>query len=459
MRIIICGGGRVGYNLAAYLSRQKNDVTFIDNDEAIIHEINTGLDVNTILGSAANPNIQQQAGAGDADVIIAVTGIDEVNMVICQVAHSLFNVPKKIARIRQRAFRDQEWSNLFSRAHMPIDCIISPEEEIANDITNRLNFFGVQNFVSIQQDQAHIVSIQCHDHCPLLNTTISQLPELFPQVSFEIIAIRRQGRSFFPQESDQIFKNDQVFVLCHVDDTANIVSYFGYEQENEDSHTIIVGGGSVGRNLIDKLYEDRVRHHITVIEENSDRAFALSQDYEDVIVLNSSGLDRQSLAEAGVGSHCNLIIVTDDDETNILISLLARQFEYGNVMSLVNKNTYHDVVSQLACGSTISPQSVTTSEILRYLDKGGVRSVFSPPDQSWEAFEITIGNNSPHLGQKLGHVNNRCPGVIYALLRDEELIYIKDEPTLQRDDVIILLADYGLHEKINDYFTPSLNIF
>ena len=193
MRVIVCGAGQVGYNIAAYLAKEENDVTVVDKNPELISQINNDLDVNGIVGYASNPDIMNAAGANEADMIVAVTYSDEVNMVACQIGHSLFGIPKKIARIREQAYLQPEWANLFSRAHMPIDVIISPEVVIAKDIYQRLAVPGTTYVTVLADGLAHVIGVICEENCPVINTPIGQLEYLFPDLSFQNVLVQKRG--------------------------------------------------------------------------------------------------------------------------------------------------------------------------------------------------------------------------------------------------------------------------
>ena len=257
MRVIICGAGQVGYNIAEYLAKEENDVTVVDIGRELISRINDELDVNAILGHASNPDTLKLAGANDADMIVAVTQSDEVNMVACQIGHSLFGIPKKIARVREQAYLQPEWSNLFSRAHMPIDVIISPEVIVAQDIYQRLAVPGT-TFVNILADGlAHMIGVVCEEDCPVINTPLGQLNNLFPDLSFQVLAILRDNKPIIPDETDQLEVDDEVFFIVDTKHLKRVMTAFGHE-EDEARRIVIAGGGNIGITLA-KLIQSQFR--------------------------------------------------------------------------------------------------------------------------------------------------------------------------------------------------------
>ena len=231
MRVIVCGAGQVGYSIAAYLCKEDNDVTVIDTNARLMAQINDELDVNGITGHASNPEILNMAGANEADMLIAVTHSDEVNMVACQVGHSLFSVPKKIARIRQQDYLMPAWSNLFSRAHMPIDVIISPEQVIAEDIYERLSVPGTTFVITLAEGKAHMVGVICGEDCPVVNTPIRQLESLFSGLSFKIMGILRNNKPIIPTADEQLFIGDEVYFVADTRHLGRVMSAFGHEEK------------------------------------------------------------------------------------------------------------------------------------------------------------------------------------------------------------------------------------
>ena len=355
MRVIICGAGQVGFSIAAYLSRENNDITVIDHNAEMIARVNMDLDANGILGSASSPEVLDAAGASDADMIVAVTHQDEVNMVACQVAHSLFNVPKKIARIRDQVFREPAWANLFSRAHMPIDVIISPEEEVAKAVEMRLSVPGTTSVTPMADGRLYLCGVLCEQDCPLVNTPLKQLNALFPDMHVKIAAIVRNGKPFVPGANDQMLIGDEVVFVAQTQQLTRVLAGFGHE-EQKARHVIIVGGGNIGLSLINKIKDSHEEVSLKVIESNSERATKLSEELEGVLILNASGLDRKVLEEANIAETETLIAITDDDETNILASLLARQYGCNRVIPLVNKGSYGSLTGTLGSGLLFPPR-------------------------------------------------------------------------------------------------------
>ncbi|MEM6812393.1 MAG: Trk system potassium transporter TrkA [Pseudomonadota bacterium] len=458
MRVIICGAGLVGYSIASYLSRENNDITVIDHSPSAISKINSELDANGIVGSAASPEIMQAAGANDADMVIAVTESDEVNMVSCQVAHSLFNVPKKIARIRDQVFLDPIWANLFSRAHMPIDVIISPEMEVANAVEKRLSVPGTTCIMSLEQEKLMFYGIYCDENCPLVNTPLRQLAELFPDIHANIVLINRNGKSFIPSPDDQMLIGDEVFLVSITDHIDRVLSGFGYEEEKARK-IIIVGGGNIGLSLVNQLHSSDHNIRIKLIESDHDRAVFLSDKLEDITVINASGLERAILEEAGIDKAQTFISVTENDETNILSALLAKQYGCKRVFPLVNKNTLSSLTASLGLGAIISPKALTVSTIMRHIRRGRIKAVHNVPGNIAEILEIEASDTLTFLNTPLKDVGFPKDTVVCSIERDNEIIIPDKNSVIKENDSVVILALRGQANKIEKMFSASMDLF
>ena len=238
MKVIICGAGQVGFHIASYLAGEQNDLTVIDQSADLIGQVNETLDVAAFVGNASQPDVLENAGAADADMIIAVTFADEVNMVACQVAHSLFNVPTKIARIRQQSFLQPVWADLFSRDHMPIDVIISPEIEVAQAISRRLAVPGAFDMIPLAEDKVRVIGVRCSEDCPIVHTPLRQLTELFPDLHIVIVGIVHEDAAFIPKSTDQMFPGDEVYFVADTEHVPRALAAFGYEEQ--EAHRLVI---------------------------------------------------------------------------------------------------------------------------------------------------------------------------------------------------------------------------
>lgn len=459
MRVIICGAGQVGYNIAAYLSREDNDVTVIDINPGLVARINDELDVNGIVGHASSPDILEKAGAKDADILLAVTHQDEVNMVACQVAHSLFNVPKKVARIREQAYLDPAWHNLFSRAHMPIDVIISPEIELSAAIEERLDLPGCTNVVSMADGKALLVNLICNDDCPLVNTPMNEIHKLFSDLSFQVLSIFRKGRMFIPSADDQMLIGDEVCFVVDKDHLDRAMIAFGHE-EKEARRITILGGGDVGAALASRLNETHKNLRINMIEPDQKRAAFLSSSLpESIVVINGNGLNQDIMAEAEISDTETLVAVTDDDETNILGALLAKQFGCERVIALVNKTIYSPIIHSLGIDSVISPRTNIVSRIMRHVRRGRIKGLYSLWNGVAEIMEIELSDTCSVVNTPIKELKLPESVIFGAIIRNESLLILDEDTTLHPKDRLILLAGREHAAQVEKMFSVQVELF
>lgn len=459
MRVIICGAGQVGYSIASYLSREENDITVVDLDARRIGQVNAELDANGLVGHAASPDILDKAGAKQADMIIAVTSSDEVNMVACQVAHSLFNVPRKIARIRERAFLDPAWSNLFSRAHMPIDVIISPEVEVANTIAKRLSVPGSTHLVSLADNRLYMVGILCSEETPLIQTPLRQLTELFPDAPVSIVGIIRGGKGFIPSADDQMLPGDEVFMIADSRQIDRLMGAFGHTTE-QARNIVIIGGGNVGYCLTRELQEREIDLNIKIIEYNLERAEYLSEHLKGVTILNGDGLDRNILDEASIASAHTMVAITNDDETNILSSLLSRQAGCRRVITLVNKQTYNSLIGTLGLGAIVSPRATTVSTIMQYVRRGRIKAVHNIRDGFGELIEAEASDSCPIANKMVGDLDLPEGIFIGAVVREDGSILMgRKETVIRPGDHVMVMALADQARKVEKLFSVHVDLF
>lgn len=458
MRAIICGAGQVGYHIASYLSQEENDVTLIDNNPSLIAEVNEVLDVNAIVGHASNPDVLDHAGANDADLIIAVTMSDEVNMVACQVAHSLFSVPKKIARIREQCYLDPAWSNLFSRAHMPIDVIISPEVVIAEDIYQRLAVPGTTSVIPLADEKAHVIGVVCNKDCPVINTPISQLKMLFPDLTFEVLGIMRGIQPIKPTDTEQLFVGDEVFIVVDTNHLGRLMSVFGHE-EKEARRIVVMGGGGIGYGLVKYLKEKTYGMQIKIIERSLERAQFLSEEFEDIIVLNGDGLGREILDEANIARAETFVAVTDDDENNILGSLLAKQYGAQRAITLVNNNVYSPLVGPLGVDAMISPRSTIVASVMQHIRRGRIHGIHPLRDGFAEIIEAEVTDSTEITNKTIEQLQLPENVVLGAIIRKEQVFIPGPKEQIKSGDVLIVMAEQKQVKAVEKMFSVQVNLF
>lgn len=437
MKIIICGAGRVGFYLAKYLSQEDHDIVVVDRDLDLIANINDKLDVRAVPGAASFPEVLDSgAGASDADMIIAVTRNDEMNMVICQVAHSLFQVPIKIARIRNREYLSDRWNSLFSPNNIPIDTVIFPELEVAKSIAKRLYAYGSFDLETLVDDTVAVVGVRCSHKSSLLRVPLRNMS--LSHFEMSVMAIVRNGRLFFPSGHDEIIENDEVYVVLSKDHINDCLKEFGFEPIEDKKGIIIVGAGEVAIHLAEILY-DTGNFSIKIIEKNKERAKEVAYRLPHISILSGDGLEDEILREAGIDDAHTVVSVTGDDETNVLTALLAKKYDVERTIALVDREVYSPLISSFNIDSIISPRAITASSILEHVRRGNVGEVYSVRDGIAEIFEMEITSTSSVIGSSPKSIQLPKGAHIAALVRGEKVVFDKNVE-IREDDRIIIIA-------------------
>ena len=404
MKVIICGAGQVGWQIARHLSSERNDVTVVDSDRDLVNRATDSLDVQGIAGFASYPDVLERAGAEDADMLIAATSSDEVNMVTCQVAHSIFTVPRKIARLRAQSYLEAMRSDLYRRDHMPIDVVISPEREVAEAALRRLRAPEAFDVESFMDGEARLLGLSLDADCPVLDTPLRQLSELFSTLRAVVVAVRRpRGTLFAPEPGDQLYAGDQVHVMCHAGDAERTQEIFGKSVRRQE-RVVIVGGGNVGLAVARALEQAPDRIRAKVIEKNRRCAERAAEALERTIVLQGDGLDMELLREANIDRADAVLCVTDDDKTNLLAAVRAKATGCRKTIALINDPTLVPLMTPLRVDAYINPRQTTVSSILRHVRHGRVRNVYSVGDAEGELIEAQVMSTSPLAGLRISEV-------------------------------------------------------
>ena len=439
MKVIICGAGQVGWQIARHLSGERNDVTVVDSDPDLVRRATDTLDVQGVAGYASYPDILDRAGARDADMVIAATHSDEVNMVTCQVAHSVFGINRKIARLRSQSYLTAIYSDLYRRDHMPIDVVISPEREVAAAALQRLSApaaFDTELFID---GQAQLLGITLDKDCPVLNTPLRQLTDLFSTLRVVVVGVRREGTLFAPEAGDQLFAGDEAYVFAHVDDVPRAMEVFGKTMRKQE-RVVLVGGGNVGLAVARALEGRTTRIRAKVIEKNRRCAELAAEALERTIVLPGDGLDVALLAEAGVRRADAMLAVTDDDKTNLLAAVRAKSEGCPYAIALINDPTLVPMMGPLGIDAYINPRATTVSSILRHIRHGRVRSVYSIGDADAEVIEAEVLSTSPMAGQRINEIDFPEGVLIGAVRKGEDVIRPVGKTRIDEGDVVAIFA-------------------
>jgi len=439
MKIIVCGAGQVGWQIARHLAHEKNDVTVVDNNADLVARAIDSLDVQGVAGFASYPDVLERAGARDADMIIAATYSDEVNMVTCQVAHSVFNIPRKIARLRAQSYLTAIYSDLYRRDHLPIDVVISPEREVAEAALQRLAAPAAFDTESFLDGQVQLLGIALDQDCPVVNTPLRQLTDLFSTLRAQVVGVRRDGTLFVPDPADQLFPNDQIYVFSHTEDVNRTLEVFGKSNKKQE-RVVVIGAGNVGLAVAQALEGRTERVRAKVIEKDRARAEHAADALERTIVLNGDGMDMALLKEANIDRADAVLAVTDDDKTNLLVAVRAKSAGCPMAICLVNDPTLVPLMAPLDIDAYINPRATTVSSILRHIRHGRVRGVYSVGDAEAEVIEAQVLSTSPIAGQQIRDIDFPQGVLVGAMQKDGKIIRPHGRTRIDEGDVIALFC-------------------
>ncbi|MEO0617851.1 MAG: Trk system potassium transporter TrkA [Pseudomonadota bacterium] len=458
MKVIICGAGQVGYGIAERLAGEKINVVVIDNEPDLVQRVNDTLEAQAFVGHASDPTTLKQAGARDADMLIAVTLHDEVNMVACQVAHSLFDVPTKIARIRSQSYLQGEWSNLFTRDHMPIDMTISPEVEVGEMVLRRLDQPGAFEAMNFAGGAIRVVGVTCDEDCPIVDTPLRQLTDLFPDLPAVIVGIVRDGRLFVPTVDDHLSVGDDAYFVAQREQVLRTLKIFGHE-EQQARRIVIAGGGNIGLYVAREIEKSHASIRVKVIEHDRNRAVQIAEDLSRTIVLHGDALSEELLREADVNQADTIVALTNDDQVNILACVLARQLGCVRNLCLVNSVGYNNVVRSLGINAQISPRAVTVSRILQRVRRGKIIDVQSVHNGDAEVIEAEALDTAPVVGRPLRDLDLGAGVRIGAIFRGDDVLMPAGDVEIQAKDRVVVFAMADSIRNVEQLFRVSIDFF
>ena len=455
MNIIICGAGKVGFSISNQLSAQGHSVTVIDQSSEDIKKINETQDVKGIVGRATFPSVLENAGASNTDMIIAVTRNDETNMIICQLAHSLFNVNKKIARIRAQEFLEGKWSKLYNKSNLPIDVIISPEIEVAKSLFRRLEAPGALDNVPFAEGKIKVLEIAVKKNCPITNLPLKNLTEKYPDFKANIVGAVREDKFIFLKKNDQLLDGDKAYVVVSADQINLILKAFGHEEKTAKK-ILIVGGGNIGLNLAKSLETNFEGARVKIIEKNKDRAELIATELSSSIVICGDALDEEILKEANIEEIETILALTNDDEDNIMVCVLAEKYSPAKrTIAIVNKSNYSLLQKSLNIDDLVDPRMTTVSRIMEHVHEGTIETVYSVLDGQYEFIEAEILEKSELLNKSIRDSNLPEHIRIGSILRSEKVIIPKSDFVFQKDDLVVFLAKRELLKEVESIFRIS----
>ena len=440
MNIIICGAGRVGSTIAKVLSEQNHSITVIDQFSEDIQKINEDLDVRAIVGKATYPSVLEKANAAEADMIIAVTRNDEINMLICQIAYSIFNIQKKIARIRSKDYLNPKFSKVYNKENLPIDVIISPEIEIAKSIQRKLEAPGALDNVTFAQNKIRLLEILVTERCSLINIPLNELTKKFPKLEANILGVIRNDKFIIMKKNDVMNKDDKAYVIINSEQMQQTLQAFGHE-EKISTKILIIGGGNIGFNLAKNIEQSFESARIKIIEKDKSRAEMIANELNNSIVINGNGLDENVLTEANLEEIETVIALTHDDEDNLMACVLVEKFSKDKrTMALINKPNYSLLQSSLKIDDLIDPRMNTVSSILKHVHKGTIETAYTILNGEYEVIEAEIIETSELINKELKNSNLPDEIRIGAILRDKNIIIPRSNFIFKKEDIVVFLA-------------------
>lgn len=444
MRIIVGGAGNVGRSIVGYLSRGNNDIIVVDTSQDRLNEISKEFDVLPVLGSISHPDIQEKIGAEKADILIAVTDNDEVNLVACQVGYTLFNIPKKIARIDSEYFLSPLWNTLFNEKSLPIDLVISPDAEIAQSILRIIDLPGSKEVYNLADDRLVLVAFKCQNNCQLNGYTMTEIYENFHNIVFSILQIIRKGSNFYPKPDEKIACGDEIYLLTGRQNAEFLLHAFGAGQKANEN-IVIFGGSAIAFDIARSLENKDSVLSCKVITNNPQNARIFAEELNQTVVIQGEMMSDVILQDAGIDKADMTIAVTANDKDNLLVSLLAKHNHICSTISLVNSRAYDDLIENIGDNIIIDRSGVTISKILQDIRKSGLLNAYSLGRGFAEVWELKIEEDSLLSGQKVSSLSlpDRCR--VAAIVRSEEILFRPDCEMIKEGDVfIIFVAPSGI---------------
>ena len=457
MKIIILGAGQVGGTLAEHLASEANDITVVDTDADRLRALGDRLDIRTVQGRGSFPTVLRQAGADDADMLVAVTSSDETNMVACQVAYTLFHTPTKIARVREAAYLTR--AGLFDNDAIPVDVLISPEQVVTNYIKRLIEYPGALQVIDFGEGKAQLVAVKAYYGGPLVGQQLRQLRAHMPNVDTRVAAIFRRDRPILPQGDTVIEADDEVFFIAAKSDIRAVMGEMRGHDEGY-KRIVIAGGGHIGERLAEAIES---RYQVKIIEMSPARCRYLSDTLHNTLILQGSASDRDLLLEENIANTDLFLALTNDDEANIMSSLLAKRMGARKVMTIINNPAYVDLVQGGEIDIAVSPQLATIGTLLTHVRRGDIVSVHSLRRGAAEAIEAVAhgdARSSKVIGRAIKDITLPTGTTIGAIIREDQVLIAHDITVIESGDhVILFLVDKKYIRDVERLFQVGLSFF
>lgn len=439
MKVVICGANQIGYNIASYLAAEENDIIVIDESPELIGYVRETLDVQAVVGQGSRPDLLEELAGDNTDILIAVMPSDEHNIIACQIAQSLLNIPVKIAHIRNQSYLNSRW--LDKTLHnFPIDYIISPERQVAQVILSNLKIPGVMEVLHLKNSESIVLFLHFDEHSPMNNIPLRQIGEQFSGLPFRILGVFRNDQFIIPQAQDYLQSGDDAYVLVEREKLSRFLAVFGIKSEPLGK-IIIAGGGNVGLYLAEGILREMPEVSLKIIENNRERARFLAETLENIVVLHGNVIDLNVMKEAKVSQTDMLVSVTNDDAANILSSLLGKNLGVPRVTTLVSNMMYPKFLPSLGVDSILNPGFITISTILNHIRRGSIRTAHVLQGQVGEIFEANVPSDSKLIGEKFSLLNIQDKSIVGGIVREGVFYIPSSEEFIEEDDHLILLVN------------------
>ena len=457
MKIIILGAGQVGGTLAEHLAGEANDITVVDTDGDRLRSLGDRLDIRIVQGHASFPAVLLKAGAEDADMLVAVTSSDETNMIACQVTHTLYHTPTKIARVRSAAYLSRD--ALFNNNAIPVDVLISPEQVVTHYIKRLIEIPGALQVIDFAGGKAQLVAVKALEGGPLVGQQLRQIRQHMPDVDTRVAAIFRRDRAILPRGDTVVEADDEVFFIAARQDIRAVMGELR-SLDNTNKRVVIAGGGQIGERLAEAIQS---RYQVKIIEIDPTRCRHLSDTLANTVILHGSASDRDLMIEENVAQADIFLALTNDDEANIMSSLLAKRLGARKVMTLINNPAYVDLVQGGEIDIAISPQLATLGTLLAHVRRGDIVSVHSLRRGAAEAIEAVAhgdATSSKVVGKAVDNIALPSGTTIGAIIRDEAVIIAHGSTVIEAGDhVILFVVDKKHIREVEKLFHVGLSFF
>ena len=450
MKIIVCGAGNLGRSVVSYLVKGNNDIVVIDDNTRDLDEMSKEFDILPVQGKPSHPDILEKAGAKNCDMILAVTDIDEVNMMVCQLAYSLFEIPKKIASVNSKTFIDPLWGMLYNDNHLPIDLLISPDIDIAANILKILQYPGCAGILPVLDEAYYIVTLNLKENCPLLNIPLAQIGRQ-DDLDIGFINIIRNDVSFLPDMYEVLKSNDEINILVKADEIYNTISAFGLEKPANE-RLVIFGGNEISEFIGDRVERDDSIVSCRLIEEDIDKARRMARNLNHVVVIHGEMMSDVILQEADIQHADAVIALTDNDKDNLLASLLASKSGVGTTISVINTPSYNNLMFNITDNILVDRSAITISRVLKEIRKAKIREAYSVSREMGEIWEICLEEENICRDKKVGELNLPKTCRVFALRRGEELIYPDPTTKLECGDLLLVYVDSAAVKQAEEIF-------